>query len=73
MTTDEDDIGPIQPRRETAQQFRKTTRHWSGGSETQNSNFPRHIEIKGLKYYVVRRLQQWKGERARETPECWVP
>ena len=63
MTTADDDIGPIQPRRETAQQFGKTPRTLERWERDPKLNFPKHIEINGLKYDIVRKLQQWVRER----------
>jgi hypothetical protein len=70
MTTDEDDIGPIQPRSETAREFRKTTRTLERWERDPELNFPKHININGLKYDVVRRLQKWKRDQAAKVPSC---
>jgi hypothetical protein len=63
MTTDEADIGPIQPRRETAQQFGKTTRTLERWERDPELGFPKAIKINGMKYDAVRKLQQWKRDR----------
>jgi hypothetical protein len=64
MTIDEDDIGPIPPRRETAQQFGKTTRTLERWERDPELNFPQAITINGLKYDRVRQLQQWMRDQA---------
>jgi hypothetical protein len=63
MTTDEDDIGPIQPRRETAQQFGKTTRTLERWERDPKLGFPAPIVINRMKYDSVRKLQQWKRDQ----------
>jgi hypothetical protein len=60
MTTFDDDIGPIQPRSETARQFGKTPRTLERWERDPELNFPKHIEINGLKYDIVRRLERFK-------------
>ena len=60
----DDDIGPIQPRRETAQQFGKTTRTLERWERDPKLGFPAPIVINRLKYDSVRKLQQWKRDRA---------
>jgi hypothetical protein len=64
MTTDEDDIGPIQPRSETAREFRKTARTLERWERDPALNFPKALKINGMKYDAVRKLQQWKREQA---------
>jgi hypothetical protein len=64
MTTeDDDDIGPIQPRRETARQVGKTVRTLERWERDPELGFPKAIKINGLKYDIVRKLQQWKRHR----------
>jgi hypothetical protein len=64
MTTLDDDIGPIQPRSETARQFGKTTRTLERWERDPKLGFPAPIVINRLKYDSVRKLQQWKRQQA---------
>jgi hypothetical protein len=60
----DDDIGPLQPRRKTAQDLGKTARTLERWESDPKLNFPQAIKINGRKLDRVREIARWKRERA---------
>jgi len=64
MTTIDDDIGPIQPRRQTAQQFGRSVRTIERWEQDPELGFPKAIQINGRNYDSCRKINEFKRQQA---------